>query len=159
MAWSPTGIYLCQKVCAWYYLCLQPPAFPLDPNHLLTLANREDYPDPKGYRRLVGHLIYLAVTKPDISYAIHVLTQFTKKSKQSIGRQRFMWSGSWKKVLVKAYLFGPTLDYVISMVWLWLVRLSAHSLLSHRLFHTAWQIPFLGRWKSRIWFNVLSEAE
>ena len=33
-------------------------------------------PDPSRYRHLVGSLIYLAVTPPDISHAMHILSQF-----------------------------------------------------------------------------------
>lgn len=33
--------------------------------------------DPSRYRHIVGSLVYLAVTRPDISHAVHVLSQFT----------------------------------------------------------------------------------
>ena len=32
--------------------------------------------DPSRYRHLVGSLVYLSVTRPDISHAVHILSQF-----------------------------------------------------------------------------------
>ncbi|XP_031285408.1 uncharacterized protein LOC116144097 [Pistacia vera] len=39
--------------------------------------------DASHYQRLVGRLIYLTMTQPNISYAIHILSQFMHGSKQS----------------------------------------------------------------------------
>jgi len=48
----------------------------MDPNVKLLLSQGESLSDPKKYRRLVGKLNYLTVTRPDISFAVSVVSQF-----------------------------------------------------------------------------------
>ncbi|RZB42128.1 Retrovirus-related Pol polyprotein from transposon RE2 [Glycine soja] len=49
---------------------------PMDPNLKLMADQSDIYPDPERYRRLVGKLIYLTITRPDISFAVGVISQF-----------------------------------------------------------------------------------
>ena len=49
---------------------------PMDPNLKLMADQRGIYPDPERYRRLVGKLIYLTITRPDISFVVGVVSQF-----------------------------------------------------------------------------------
>ncbi|KAF5451600.1 hypothetical protein F2P56_026693 [Juglans regia] len=51
-------------------------SFPMEQN--LKLTNQDGFllSDPSPYRRLVGHLIYLTITRPDIVFAVNILNQF-----------------------------------------------------------------------------------
>jgi len=48
----------------------------MDPNIKLLPNKGEPFSDPEQYRRLVGKLNYLTVTRPDISFAVSVVSQF-----------------------------------------------------------------------------------
>ena len=54
---------------------------PIEYNCRLNSHNNEPLSDATFYRQLVGSLIYLTVTLPDISYAIHVVSQFMAASR------------------------------------------------------------------------------
>ena len=49
---------------------------PMDPNIKLLPEQGEPLSDPRRYRRLVGKLNYLTITRPDISFAVSVVSQF-----------------------------------------------------------------------------------
>uniref|UniRef100_A0A2N9HNI8 Uncharacterized protein n=1 Tax=Fagus sylvatica TaxID=28930 RepID=A0A2N9HNI8_FAGSY len=49
---------------------------PIEYNNRLNTHDGEPLPDATLYRQLVGSLVYLTVTRPDISYAIHIVSQF-----------------------------------------------------------------------------------
>ncbi|XP_048497867.1 uncharacterized protein LOC125496452 [Beta vulgaris subsp. vulgaris] len=58
------------------YLARSPLPRPSNKNHQF---GRDDGPlldDPEPCRRLMGRLIYLVVTRPDLTYVVHVLSQF-----------------------------------------------------------------------------------
>ena len=48
---------------------------PMVPNSQLT-KDGELFEDPERYRRLVGKLNYLTVTRPDIAYSVSVVSQY-----------------------------------------------------------------------------------
>jgi hypothetical protein len=49
---------------------------PLEPNIRLLATGGESLSNVTLYRQLVGSLIYLTITHPDISYAVHLVSQF-----------------------------------------------------------------------------------
>ena len=54
----------------------KPALFPL-PKHLnLSLDTGDPLSDPSRYRQLVGRLLYLTLTRPDLSYSVQHLSQF-----------------------------------------------------------------------------------
>ncbi|KAJ3684366.1 hypothetical protein LUZ61_013530 [Rhynchospora tenuis] len=82
IARNSTGLYLCQRkytldiVAECGLLGGKPVAFPIEQNHNLSTASGKLMKDPERYRRLVGRLIYLTITRPDLCYSVHILAQF-----------------------------------------------------------------------------------
>ena len=49
---------------------------PVEVNAHLTPSGEKPLSNPSLYRRLVGSLVYLTVTRPDISYVVHQVSQY-----------------------------------------------------------------------------------
>ena len=54
----------------------------MDPKLKLIATTGELLVDPASYRRLIGRLIYLTLTRPDITFTVHQLSQFLATPRQ-----------------------------------------------------------------------------
>ncbi|GAA0148682.1 hypothetical protein LIER_08059 [Lithospermum erythrorhizon] len=98
----------------------KPVAFPMEQNQRLVGSSSAVLDVVERYRRLVGCLLYLSFTRPDLSFAIHVLSQFLHEPRQDhwSAALRVSVSGwivflgqspvSWKSKKKRLYLHAPT---------------------------------------------------
>ncbi|PKI35625.1 hypothetical protein CRG98_044079 [Punica granatum] len=54
----------------------------MEQHHRLSTSSSDLLTDPAKYRRLIGRLIYLTITRPEISYSLHILAQFMQEPRQ-----------------------------------------------------------------------------
>lgn len=84
VARSNSGFYLSQRkyaldiIAETGLLASKPSPVPMELNHKLAQAEGP-LANVQQYRRLVGRLIYLTNTRPDLAYSVHILAQFMQK--------------------------------------------------------------------------------
>lgn len=76
------GISVCQRKYAlevlqdYGLLASKHAKFPMEQNLKLSRYNEKLIYDSTAYRRLVGRLLYLTITRPDLAYFVQILSQF-----------------------------------------------------------------------------------
>ncbi len=79
---SPKGIWLLQrqydlsKLSKYGMTSCKPISIPLEQNVKLSADERDHVEDTTMYRCIVGSLIYMTITRPDLSYAVGLVNQF-----------------------------------------------------------------------------------
>ena len=82
MAHSKQGIFISRQKYVTDLLkktgktACKPTSTPIDPNLRLEDVEKDATVDKEMYQRLVGRLIYLSHTQPDIAYAVSMISQF-----------------------------------------------------------------------------------
>ncbi|KAJ0805739.1 putative RNA-directed DNA polymerase [Helianthus annuus] len=74
--------YCLELFAEFGYLGCKPVNTPIELSHVVnkrTDSDREELIDVTNYHKLIGKLIYLSITRPDISYAVQYLSQFMHK--------------------------------------------------------------------------------
>jgi len=79
---SSTGIFMCQKkyiqdlLTEMHMVHSKPLQLPMGSHVKLTNYKGKKLDSPDVFRRLIGKLIYLTITRPGIAFAVQVLSQF-----------------------------------------------------------------------------------
>ena len=82
IACSQQGIFVCQRHYALEllndtgFMGCKPVRTPMEPNLKLSKEEGESLDDPMMHRRMIGKLLYLAITRSDLSFAVNRLSQF-----------------------------------------------------------------------------------
>lgn len=122
VAHSAKGITICQQQ---YCLDLlnetgtlgcKPSSIPMDPSQRLHRDDSEPYVDASEYRALVGKLLYLTSTRPDISFTVQQLCQFLDSPTATHFKAAHKVLHYLKPALVQVYFFLEILPCIYLVI-------------------------------------------
>ncbi|XP_022011633.1 uncharacterized mitochondrial protein AtMg00810-like [Helianthus annuus] len=77
--------YCLELLSEFGYLGVKPVSTPIEQSHVISnklSQNQTAVKDVTSFQKLIGKLIYLSITRPDISYAVQFLSQFMHSPKE-----------------------------------------------------------------------------
>lgn len=81
----------------------KPAQLPMDPNAKLSSSDGDLLEDAGMYRRLIGRLIYLTISRPNVCFAVNKLSQYMSPHTPHLDA---CW-GTLNAPLVKDFFFLP----------------------------------------------------
>jgi hypothetical protein len=84
----------------------------MDQNLKLSKLEGPLLPDPIAYRRLIGRLMYLTLTRPNIVFVVHKLNQFMEHSREPHYKAKQTSCNTSRELLVKACSIYPIQSYI-----------------------------------------------
>ena len=121
VAWSKQDIFISQQKYVIDLLretgmmASKSVATPIEQNHKLSEALGEKKVDRKMYQRLVGRLVYLPHTRPDIAYTVSVISQFMHDPREINLHTTYRVLHYLKAHLGKGILFKKTSDIALAI--------------------------------------------
>ena len=86
---------------------------PMDQNLKLSKYEENKLNNPGTYRRLVGRLLYLTITRPNITFAIHRLSQFMAKTRLPIYKLPIEFCNTSRALLVRVCCFHVSQSFTL----------------------------------------------
>jgi len=121
----------------------KPIDFPIAESHKLALACGQPLKDAARYRRLVGCLIYLTITRPDLTYAIHVLLQFMHSPKTDHMDDALRIMHYLKGTAGEGIFLPSDSDLIIRLLWLRLGYLPSFPAIFEFLLYQTWWLTHI----------------
>lgn len=92
----------------------KPSSVPMEPNLKLSRDSGDPVEDAELYKRLVGKLMYLTFTRPDITYVVHKLCQYTASPRVPHLQAAYKVIHYLKRTVGQGLFYSATTDLKLS---------------------------------------------